>query len=80
MPMHPALAIAALALAQPVLAQSSVTLYGVLDLYLQNAKGDARTSSLQSGGLQGSRLGFRGTEDLGGGTVTHGGVFWGRQI
>lgn len=91
-----ALAVAALALAQPVLAQSSVTIYGVLDLYLQNAKGDARTSSLQSGGLQGSRLGFRGTEDLGGGTsavflmehgiaadtgtVTQGGVFWGRQI
>ncbi|MBN3756284.1 porin [Paraburkholderia sp. Tr-20389] len=50
-------------------AQSSVTLYGVIDEginYNSNA-GGGRLYSLTSGGLQASRWGLRGTEDLGGG-------------
>lgn len=50
-------------------AQSNVTVYGVLDQYLgrTTAKGGDSKTSLDSGGLMASRLGFRGTEDLGGG-------------
>ena len=49
-------------------AQSSVTLFGVVDLNLQQTKaGDAKTTQVNNGGLSTSRLGFRGTEDLGGG-------------
>jgi predicted porin len=49
-------------------AQSSVTLYGVVDLgarYVKN--GDASVTSLSSNGNNTSRLGFRGVEDLGDG-------------
>lgn len=52
------------------MAQSSVTIYGVADLGLRNVKdGTAAgaTTSLTSGTEQSSRLGFKGTEDLGGG-------------
>lgn len=51
-------------------AQSSVTLYGVIDQginYNSNA-GGARLYSVTSGGLQASRWGLRGAEDLGGGS------------
>ncbi len=54
-------------------AQSSVTLYGVADANLTYATAklasDATQSlwSVGSGGLNGSRFGLRGTEDLGGG-------------
>ncbi len=49
-------------------AQSSVTLYGVADANFTSQKGGSNTlSSMGSGGLQGSRWGMRGTEDLGGG-------------
>jgi len=49
-------------------AQSSVTLYGIADMYGQYARSDdASITRLQSGGLSGSRLGFKGLEDLGGG-------------
>jgi len=52
-------------------AQSSVTLYGVLDLELQFAKsGATKLTRLQDEGWQQSRLGLRGTEDLGGGWKT----------
>jgi len=52
-------------------AQSSVTIYGVLDVgiqYLSNADvaGHAQTS-VASGSYQPSRIGFKGSEDLGGG-------------
>ncbi len=57
----------ALALAAPVFAQSSVTVYGVVDLNGVYSKGDATSVREGSGGLQGSRLGFKGTEDIGGG-------------
>jgi predicted porin len=46
---------------------TGVTLYGVLDGYLQLARSNTNLNRMQSGGLSGSRIGFRGTEDLGGG-------------
>jgi predicted porin len=46
---------------------TSLVLYGVVDGYVQLARSNANLNRLQSGGLNGSRLGFRGTEDLGGG-------------
>jgi predicted porin len=51
-------------------AQSNVTIYGVFDIGLTHSKSDAANSSrlgLDSGNQSGSRLGFKGTEDLGGG-------------
>ncbi len=49
-------------------AQSSVTLFGVVDLSANDIKnGNAHTQSLQSNQLNSNRLGFRGIEDLGGG-------------
>ena len=51
-------------------AQSSVTLYGVIDAgigYLSNAGGQTQISAL-TGTIQNNRLGFKGIEDLGGGT------------
>lgn len=50
-------------------AQSSVTLFGVMDLGIQSTHGAGAGSlkALSNGGLSTSRLGFRGTEDLGGG-------------
>lgn len=52
-------------------AQSSVTLYGVIDTNLEFLNhADAAGGSLvreNSGGLSNSRFGFKGTEDLGGG-------------
>jgi predicted porin len=50
-------------------AQSSVTLYGTLDVagrYVKNS-GQDRRYSLATDGLNSSQLGFRGVEDLGGG-------------
>ncbi|MFT4437776.1 porin [Caballeronia sp. 15715] len=55
--------------AVPALAQSSVTLYGLIDEgidYTNNAKGQ-KAYQLESGYLAGSRWGIKGTEDLGGG-------------
>jgi GBP family porin len=57
-------------------AQSSVTLYGLIDaglMYTNNVKtGTSQGSLLQatSGNINGSQFGFRGTEDLGGGFAT----------
>jgi len=50
-------------------AQSSITMFGVVDLGIQHTSGDSAGSvnALSNGGLSTSRLGFRGTEDLGGG-------------
>ncbi|QTD94581.1 porin [Burkholderia anthina] len=69
--MKKALAIAA-ALALPPLAhaQSSVTLYGLVDTglsYVSNAGGKSEVVAAD-GIIQPSRFGLRGTEDLGGGT------------
>lgn len=49
-------------------AQSSVTLFGIVDATLQHGSGStASRTQLGSGGNSTSRLGFRGVEDLGGG-------------
>jgi GBP family porin len=48
-------------------AQSSVTLYGVADANVERIKGATSLNRISSGGVQGSRWGLRGTEDLGGG-------------
>ena len=57
------------ALASTASAQSSVTLFGIVDLAARNVKNGSAGSvqSLTSGGLNTSRIGFRGVEDLGGG-------------
>ncbi|WP_423600202.1 porin [Roseateles sp. MS654] len=78
-------------------AQSSVTVYGIADVLLEyrdhmNAAGDHRFG-VTSGGMNTSRWGLRGAEDLGGGlkavfqleaevgmdTGAAGSSFWGRQ-
>lgn len=52
-------------------AQSSVTIYGTIDANVQtrnrDAAGGGRQTELATGGLRPSILGFRGSEDLGGG-------------
>ena len=62
-----ALAVAGLVSA-PVFAQSNIQIYGVADAYFKGGKsmGDD-TMGVDSGGLAGSRIGFRGEEDLGSG-------------
>lgn len=57
------------ALAAPLaFAQSNVTIYGVGDVYVESIKsGDNKDFRVEEGGLSGSRIGFRVTEDLGGG-------------
>lgn len=57
------------ALSIPAFAQSTVTLYGLIDEgfdFTNNVKG-SKVYELQSGYAQGSRWGLKGTEDLGGG-------------
>ncbi len=68
-----ALAIAGLA-ATPALADDNVTIYGRVDVgYLNRGDGDGAVadpgskSEIASGIAGGSRIGFRGTEDLGNG-------------
>ena len=61
------LALAAAA-AMSAQAQSSVTLFGLVDLSVNSVKnGSVSQKSMDSAGLNTSRLGFRGVEDLGGG-------------
>lgn len=56
------------ALASPAYAQSSVTLFGIIDATLAVGKGSLTDrTQLANSGWNSSRLGFRGTEDLGGG-------------
>ncbi|OYY99407.1 MAG: hypothetical protein B7Y42_06000, partial [Polaromonas sp. 28-63-22] len=64
-------AVLGLVSATTAMAQSSVTLYGIVDAAVtyttkQNAAGDSRTG-IDPGQLATSRWGMRGTEDLGGG-------------
>jgi predicted porin len=68
------LATAGLAMAGIAHAQNAVTVYGVVDAgveYLSNAGKDgtsnASVTRMSAGNLSGSRLGFRGVEDLGNG-------------
>jgi predicted porin len=92
-----ALALALLAgFAGAASAQSSVTIFGVVDVngrYIEN--GDLDMYQLATDGLNSSRLGFRGVEDLGGGlkagfwleaglnpdtgTINSSGKFWHRR-
>jgi len=51
----------------PAQAQSSVTIFSVVDLLLRNVKSNEFQQPLGASGLSSSRTGFRGTEDLGGG-------------
>jgi predicted porin len=63
------IALAALAAAGVASAQSSVTLFGIVDATINHAKvsGGQKRTVLDDSGYNSSRLGFRGTEDLGGG-------------
>lgn len=66
--------LAALAASTATMAQSSVTLFGVVDATFAYGKGStAKRTQLSSGGYNTSRIGFRGTEDLGGGLAAS---FW----
>ncbi|AGX87596.1 porin [Candidatus Symbiobacter mobilis] len=69
-------ALAALAASGAVLAESSVTLYGIVDTYLASEKVETRNANrvtsvtntkLNSGGVNTSRWGLKGVEDLGDG-------------
>ncbi len=63
------IALAAVAATGAVMAQSSVTLYGLVDVNLQSSKitGGVRKNAMEDGGVNGSRFGLKGSEDLGGG-------------
>lgn len=81
-----------------VQAQSAVTVYGLVDLGIVHESGGPGGSALkmESGVTAGSRLGFKGSEDLGGGLSAHfqiengfaadaggfnqGGLLFGRQV
>lgn len=59
------IALAVLAASGAAFAQSSVTLYGIADVVIH--KDEAKKTTMTNGGVSGSRIGFKGTEDLGGG-------------
>jgi predicted porin len=63
------IALAVLAASGAAMAQSSVTLFGVVDATVRYVDGGTNGNiwSLTNSGYNSSRLGFRGTEDLGGG-------------
>jgi predicted porin len=62
------IALAAVAASSAALAQSSVTLFGIVDVNVRNVKqGGVSQSSMGQDGTASSRIGFRGVEDLGGG-------------
>jgi len=94
---HWALATVVAAAAGSACAQSNVTIYGLFDVGGQLEDSSAgKTVKVVSGGRSGSRLGFRGSEDLGGGLsaiwvgesglnldtggLGQGGRFFGRQV
>ena len=93
--------LAALVQCGAVQAQSNVTVYGVMDVFAEWGEAGTKAAPvkqyrIQTGGANGSRLGFRGTEDLGGGlkanfVLEHGLIvdtgtpassssFWNRQV
>jgi len=74
------IAIAALAAVSAASAQSSVTLFGLIDVGYGSHSTTSRdgsvftkSSGVNDGGNAGNRIGFRGTEDLGGGLKAN---FW----
>ena len=69
-------ALAVLAAAGAASAQSSVTLFGIVDAsigHISGSNGGASRTYMGKSGLNSSRLGFRGVEDLGGGLAAS---FW----
>ena len=60
-------ALAVLAASGAAMAQSSVTLFGVVDAGYAVGKGTTNKTALSTDRIGSSRLGFRGVEDLGGG-------------
>lgn len=92
-----ALILPALLIAGPAFAQSALTIYGLVDVGVVHESGAATGSvnKVSSGMSNGSRLGFKGVEDLGGGyaalfllesgyqiddgTLGQGGLLFGRQ-
>jgi len=70
------IALAVMAAAGAASAQSSVTVFGIVDATIAYGKGSDGASSktqLTNSGYNSSRIGFRGTEDLGGGLAAS---FW----
>jgi predicted porin len=69
------IALAVMAAAGAASAQSSVTLFGIVDATFNhtNATAGGSVNQLGNSGYNSSRLGFRGTEDLGGGMAAS---FW----
>jgi len=66
--------LAVLAASGAAMAQSSVTLFGVVDAALTQASSSVnKKTQLTGSGISSSQLGFRGTEDMGGGLAAH---FW----
>jgi len=63
------IALAVLAASGAAMAQSSVTLYGIMDVWVGSVDTDPgdSTTIMQSGGVSTSRWGMKGSEDLGGG-------------
>ena len=61
------IALAAVAASGAAFAQSSVTVYGVVDTSIAVVKGQDTVSGMLNSGAATSRLGFRGVEDLGNG-------------
>ena len=66
------IALAVLAASGAAMAQSSVTLYGIADVWVgnvsvDNGTTDTSTTKMISGGVSTSRWGMKGSEDLGGG-------------
>jgi predicted porin len=57
------------AMSSAAFAQSNVTIYGILDAGIVSERGGAAgtTTKVTSGAASASRIGFKGTEDLGGG-------------
>ena len=61
-------ALAVLAASGTSFAQSSVTVWGIVDAAVSRGNGDVNSvTRLVGSGISSSQLGFRGTEDLGGG-------------
>ena len=62
------IALAVLAASGAAFAQSTVTIYGLLDANVNSTKTNGFTQTkIDSGGIQTSRFGLKGSEDLGGG-------------
>ncbi|CAM3803411.1 porin [Paracidovorax anthurii] len=61
------IALAVLAASGAAMAQSSVTMFGIVDAGVGRIAGDSSVTGVFNSGNATSRLGFRGVEDLGGG-------------